>query len=490
MIPGVKRAIAGVMAATAMRAAAAQSVPPAAAVTPPALVATANASGAKLEAMIPELMAKGGVPGLAVAVIRGGAIVWIRGFGVASAASGTPVTADMVFEAASLGQPIFAYAVLRLAQRGGFDLDRALPAYAPNYDVNGDQRIWRITARRVLCHTTGFPNWRRGSELTIDFDPGERFSYSEEGYAYLQKAVETVTGLPLDEFVQREVFRPLGMAASSYVWRAAYETAAAVGHDYLQQPVPRKAPAQANAASSLYTTASDYARFLAEVAHPTLLDPATVAKMLRPEVEVSKGLAWALGWGIERAGARSFFWHWGDNVASRGFAIGCRETGDGVVVLTNSENGLSVVEPIVASVLGGTDPAFAWLEVEPYDSPARTIRERLVRAGVANGERGVYRTLKELERTYPPQAFTELLLNTVGYELLAKKQPEAAALVLERNVKLYPKSSNVYDSLAEAYAAEGDVQSAIRFYKKSLAINPDNANAKAALRKLREAKPR
>ena len=76
--------------------------------------------------MIPELMAKGGVPGLAAAVIRGGAVVWVRGFGVADAGSGTPVTADTVFEAASLGQPIFAYAVLRLAQRGGFDLDRAL----------------------------------------------------------------------------------------------------------------------------------------------------------------------------------------------------------------------------------------------------------------------------------------------------------------------------------------------------------------------------
>ncbi len=490
MIPGAKRAIACAIAATAVWAGAAQSVPPAPAMTPPAPVANADAGGAKLDALIPELMAKGGVPGLAAAVIRGGAVVWVRGFGVASAGRGTPVTADTVFPAASLGQPIFAYAVLRLAQRGGFDLDRALPAYAPNYDVNGDQRIWRITARRVLCHTTGFPNWRRGSELTIDFDPGERFSYSEEGYAYLQKAVETVTGLPLDEFVQREVFGPLGMTASSYVWRAAYETTAAVGHDYLQQPVPMQAPAKANAGSSLYTTVSDYARFLAEMLHPTLLDPGTVAKMLRPEVEVSKGLAWALGWGIERAGARSFFWHWGDDVASRGFAIGCRETGDGVVVLTDSENGLSLAEPIVASALGGIHPAFAWLEVEPYDSPARTIRERLVRAGAANGERGVYRTLRELERTYPPQAFTEPLLNTVGYELLAKKQPEAAALVLEHNVKLYPKSSNVYDSLAEAYAVEGDVRSAIRFYQKSLAIDPDNANAKAALRKLRDAKPR
>lgn len=316
MIPGVKRAIAGVIAATAARAAAAQSVPPAVAVTSPALVATADAGGAKLEALIPELMAKEGVPGLAAAVVRGGAIVWIRGFGVASAANGTPVTADTVFETASLGQPVFAYAVLRLAQRGGFDLDRALPAYAPNDDVKGDERIWRITARRVLCHTTGFPNRRRDSELTIDFDPGERFSYSEEGYAYLQKAVETVTGLPLDEFVRREVFGPLGMAASSYVWRAAYETTAAAGHDYLQQPVPRRDLAKGSAAANLYTTASDYARSLAERLHPTLLDHAAVERMLRPEVEVSNGVAWALGWGIERTGGGTFFWHWGDGAAS------------------------------------------------------------------------------------------------------------------------------------------------------------------------------
>ncbi len=489
MSPGARRAIAAVMAAAAVRIAVAQPVTPPAAVTPATVGAGANV-GTALEALVPDLITKGGVPGLAVAVVRRGAATWVKGFGVANAASGTPVTDDTVFDAASLGQPVFAYAVLRLAQRGGFDLDRALPAYAPNYDVRGDERIWRVTARRVLCHTTGFPNRRRGSDLTIDFEPGERFSYSEEGYAYLQKAIETATGLSLDAFVRREVFGPLGMAASSYVWRAAYETTAAAGHDYLQQPVPRRDLAKGSAAVNLYTTASDYARFLAEMLHPTLLDPAAVERMLRPEVEVSNGVAWALGWGIERTGGRTFFWHWGDGASSRGFVIGCRETGDGVVVLTNSENGLSVAAPIVAAVLGGTHPAFAWLDVEPYDSPARTIRERLVLAGVANGEQGVYRTLKELERAYPSQAFTEPLLNTVGYDLLEKKQPAAAALVFERNVKLYPKSWNVYDSLAEAYAADGDVRSAVRYFKKSLAINPDNANAKAALRVLQDAKPR
>ncbi len=452
--------------------------PPAVAVGVPAALAGA----------IPGVMTKGGVPGLAVAVVRGGALVWTAGFGVVRAGGTAAVTPDTVFAATSLGRPVFAYAVLRLAARGGLDLDRSLSDYAGNDGVF-DERIRRVTARRVLSETTGFPDRRRGEELTIDAEPGERFSPSAEGYVYLQKAIEAVTGLPLDEFVRREVFGPLGMAASSYVWRPEFAIGA-VGHDYLQQPVATRPPANADAAESLYTTASDYGRFLAQMLHPTTLDTATVARMFKPEVEVEPGLAWGLGWGLEPGGSRSLFWDWGNGRDTGAFAAGRRDTADGIVVLTNSENGLSVAEPIVAAVVGDAHPVFAWLGVERYDSPARTIRERLVRAGAANGEQGVYRTLKELERTYPAAAFGESLLNTIGYDLLAQKQPGAAALVLERNVKLHPKSWNAYDSLAEAYAADGDVRSAIRTYRKSLALNPDNGNARAALRVLEEAKPR
>ena len=458
------------------------------AASPAATPADATGVPAELAGAIPGVMAKGGVPGVAVAVVRGGVLVGTGGFGVVRSGGTAAVTPDTVFAATSLGRPVFAYAVLRLAARGGLDLDRSLSDYAGNDGVL-DERIRRVTARRVLSETTGFPDRPRGRELTIDSEPGERFSPSAEGYLYLQKAVEAVTGLPLDEFVRREVFGPLGMAASSYVWRPESATGA-VGHDYLQQPVATRLPANADAAESLYTTASDYGRFLAQMLHPTALDAATVARMFKPEVKVEPGLAWGLGWGLEPGGSRSLFWDWGNGRDSGAFAAGRRDTADGIVVLTNSENGLSVAEPIVAAVVGDVHPVFAWLGVDRYDSPARTIRERLVRAGAANGEQGVYRTLKELERTYPAAAFGESLLNTIGYDLLAQKRPGAAALVLERNVKLHPKSWNAYDSLAEAYAAAGDVRSAIRTYRKSLALNPDNGNARAALRVLEEARPR
>ena len=451
---------------------------------------TAGGDGgsARLESLVRDVMTKGGVPGLALAVLRGGRLSWVGTFGAADAGSSAPVTPATVFEATALGEPVFAYAVLRSAERGEFDLDLPLPEYLPYVELKDDARVRQITARRVLCNTTGLPNWRRGGELTIDFDPGDRFSHSGEGYLYLQRVIEAITGMGVDTFVRREIFDPLGMASSSYVWRDAYEVGAAVGHDYLQAPVRKEKPPAANVAMTLHTTVGDYARFLAEMLRPTLVKAATAEQMLKTEVDVQQDISWGLGWGLERSGGNSLFWHWGDNGSSQCFAIGCRLTGDGLVLLTNGENGLSVAEPIVGEAIGGSHPVFGWLDYDRYDSPARTIRERVVRAGVANGERGVYRTLRELERTFPADAFKERLLNRIGYELLEKKVPPAAVLVFERTVKLYPNSWNAYDSLGEACAAAGDIQFAIRYYEKSLKLNPDNHNAAVALRQLREAK--
>jgi len=443
-----------------------------------------------LDALIRDVMTRGGVPGLAVAVLRNGAVAWVGAYGVADADSSRPVTVETVFDAASLGKPVFAYAVLRLAERGEFDLDRPLPEYLPSGELKGNPRAKMITGRRVLSHTSGLPNWRGGGPLTIEFDPGDRFSYSGEGYLYLQQVIETVTSLNADALVRREVFAPLGMAASSYAWRDSYDSTAAVGHDYLQRPVRKDAHAKANVAATLYTTVGDYAHFVAETLRPTLVKDTTEVEMLKAQVEVQKDVAWGLGWGLERSAEGRLFWHWGDNETFQSFAIGCRATGDALVLLTNGENGLSIAEPIVDAVLPGPHAVFGWLDYDRFDSPARTIRERVVRAGGANGERGVVRTLSELERTYPRAAFTEKLLNRIGYELLGKKRVDAAAAVFERNVKLYPASWNVYDSLAEAYAAGGDTQLAIQYYTKSLKLNPDNANAKAALRQLRDAKTR
>src|SRR4051812_37544471 len=142
---------------------------------------------ARLVGDLPGLMAQAKVPGLAIAVIDNGRVAWTKSFGVMRVGSPEPVTETTRFEAASLSKPVTAYVALQLVDAGRLALDTPLTHYITYADLPGDPRVATMTARHVLSHTTGFPNWRRRDPLTLFFTPGERFSYSGEGYVYLQR---------------------------------------------------------------------------------------------------------------------------------------------------------------------------------------------------------------------------------------------------------------------------------------------------------------
>ncbi len=147
-------------------------------------------------AEITEMMRAARIPGLSLAELRDGELVRVEVIGVADAASGEPVSEATLFEAASLSTPVFATIVLRLVERGEIDLDRPLVEYLVNERID-DPRGDRITARMVLSHRSGLPNWG-GERLELAFDPGTAFNYSGEGYVYLQRVVEDLTGVSLD----------------------------------------------------------------------------------------------------------------------------------------------------------------------------------------------------------------------------------------------------------------------------------------------------
>ncbi len=181
---------------------------------------------------IPRLIRDADIPGLSMAVVRNGRVVWARAFGTVNDSAQTPVDTETIFEAASLSKPVFAYLVLRLVDRGELDLDRPLADMLPYPRLAHDDRYKRITARMVLSHGTGLPNWG-GERLTLRFEPGSAYGYSGEGFVYLQKVLERVTGRPLDALARREVFQPLGMTRSSYLWQERFDGNAAYGKDWL-----------------------------------------------------------------------------------------------------------------------------------------------------------------------------------------------------------------------------------------------------------------
>jgi len=452
------------------------------------------ATEARLEKDIPALMEKAGVPGLSIAVIRSGRTVWDESFGIRDEASKKPVTRETMFNVGSLSKPVFAYGVLKLVDAGKLKLDEPLAPYLPKEFTAGDPRFNQITARIVLSHRTGFPNWPGdGKSLAIHFTPGERFSYSGAGMVFLQRAVEKITGKPLNDYMQEAVFGPLGMKHSSYVWNPAFESKVAVGHDVGGTPADLWKADQANAAASLETTAEDYALFLDAVLQKKGLKPATLRDMEASQIAVDTGCSncvegtpsgklstkifWGLGFGIENTAEGQSLWHWGDNGVFKAFFAVRPATKSGVVYMTNSENGLSIGRQILAETLGGEQPAFDWLKYDNYDSPGLLFTRAAVQKGAAAA-------LAEFSDQLAAGVISESTVNSTGYNLMGSKKFADAILLLQKNVDLHPDSWNAYDSLGEAHMKNGDKWQAVENYRKSVELKPTNENGIAALKKL------
>lgn len=349
------------------------------------------------------------VPGISIAAILDGNVVWSAGYGVRRAGGKEPVTDDTIFEAASLGKPVLAYAILRLRDQGGIDLDRPLLEYMSYADVGADPRAKLVTTRHVLSHRTGLPNWRSREGLSFEFTPGERFGYSGEGFFWLQRVLEHITTIPFARYMREQVLQPFGMRNSSFVLlpeMLTMLTNCAISHPARGQPsdgiylnlgrrylelgrrwskpvenwsyedvvraahelnadspaIPSPTGIAPNAASSLFTTAGDYARFMTRSMPRSLRDrhdlsESTRREMLTPQSPLDRAVSYGLGWSLERESGATSFWHSGLN---RGFKnVALADAGDriGVVFLTNSNEGDRLRWPIVHDFTGRGEAA-------------------------------------------------------------------------------------------------------------------------------------
>lgn len=449
-----------------------------------------------LQKEMPTLLPQTFVPGATVALIEGRAVVWQGAFGTKNAATGEPMTLDTVFEAASLSKPVFAYGVMKLVGRGLLDLDKPLigyiddpslfEAYPPTRD--GDPRYRKITARHVLTHSTGFPNWFQG-RMVIRFEPGERFSYSGEAYSLLAAVVGKITGKTFNDLMAETVFTPLGMGDSSYVWLDTYDKRFSAAHDSLGGRVDRRKMSRATPGASLYTTSADYAKFLAALLNGEGLTETAWKAMLSPQIDVpagngspEKAFDWGLGVGVQETEKGPGFWHWGDNGEFQSYFEVLTAEKRGLIVFLNGVNGQAVSRAVIQAVLGLSRPAIAtaYFDYPSIDSP----EFRMLKAYLSGGYEGFVRTAAPI-----PDPGLENAVNRLGYSLLRARKREGAIEVFRYNVARFPKSANTYDSLAEAYLAAGDKAKAIEFYEKALAIDPQFPSAVEALKRLKGGRP-
>jgi len=327
-----------------------------------------------LDQLVPALLAAHHVPGLAIALIRDGRHVWSRGYGLRAAGSGEAVTPDTVFEAASMSKPVLALLAMQLVDGRRLHLDRPLVDYGPDTLVPDLPEKRLVTARMVLSHTSGYPNWRPGGEeregpLPLLFRPGARFGYSGEAIFYLQRRMELISGQPLDRLAHRQLFTPLGLQHSDFGWTTHIGARQATGHADDGTALPRSQYLHPNAAYTLYTTADDYARLLVEVMRAArgtspLLSRAAARQMLRHQVAVSsrepierpgaaqgQAVFWGLGWSIISTAQGDIAHHSGANSTGfRSFSQFSLARGSGLVILTNGAQGDALWKRLVAAI--------------------------------------------------------------------------------------------------------------------------------------------
>jgi CubicO group peptidase (beta-lactamase class C family) len=302
---------------------------------------------------IPTWLQEAKLPAASIAIVRGGRLAWRRAFGVKDRGTNEPVDGDSVFAACSNTKPVFAYGVMKLVERGLLDLDTPLTRYTKRR-VTADPRVELITARHVLNHTTGFPNWRQGSELPIQFAPGTQYQYSGEGFSYLQSVVEEITGKSFERFMLDNILVPWDMTASGITWDLTSVRTIAKPHDengkripgkYVTPPTGPEAAegiARYGAAAMLMTTPGDYATFMLEFlrsspANDFRLTERSRQEMLRPQVKTPahrEGLAWAIE---QHEGAPPIFAHSGQDAGYYCVAAGCVDRRSAIVVMMNGD---------------------------------------------------------------------------------------------------------------------------------------------------------
>jgi CubicO group peptidase (beta-lactamase class C family) len=446
------------------------------------------------------------IPGLSVAIIDNFQVVFAKGYGFIATGSNTPVTTKTLFQAGSISKPVAATAALYMVEQGKLALDENVNVKLKTWKVPDNEftQTEKVTLRRLMSHTAGltvhgFPGYdveapmptlvqvldgekpANTQPVRVDIVPGTKFRYAGGGVTIEQLLMMDVSGKAFPALLRETVLDKIGMADSSYEQPLpATRAAATAGGTYGDgKPVPGKWHVYPEmAAAGLWTTPTDLSHFAIEIAlskngkSNRILSQKMTNEMLTPVMEEV-----GLGFFLDKNNPGQF----GHNGADEGFQALLTmnaDTGNGVVIMGNSDNFLSMNDDLLHAVAR----EFGW----NYKS-SLNVFGTLVLIGKLQGAAAALQRYDEIKQANSPsEKVDEGTLNGLGYQLLYSGQEQDAIAVFRRNVELFPQSSNVYDSLGEAYMKTGQKELAIQNYEKSLQLDPKNQNAVERLKKLKE----
>jgi len=437
----------------------------------------------------------------AVLVSDHGDIIYKKAFGKASLELDVPNTPEMAFSVGSVTKPFTATLVMQLVQEGKLKLDGTLGEYLP---VFASTPAARVTLHQLLTHTSGLSSRINGGDETfwktdarrkytveqfirehipgtLDFEPGSQWRYCNAGYFVLGAIIERVTGQDYAHALESRILAPAGMSHSGLDHQGLLVPKRASG--YTKQlgeyrPAEYCDASVYYAAGGLYATVEDIYRWDRALSSDKLLSADTKRQVFTRHMRDS-GYGWFIEqWPVGKTEAKlPVVLHTGGVFGFSSLLV--RSTSDEslIVLMDNTARGdmlTSIGHGLFDVLHGQTPPA-------PKKSLSDVLGPVVVREGIEAGVREFRRLQSENSEQVD---LSESSVNTFGYQLLRAPRVDDAIRVFQWNAEAFPNSGNVYDSLAEAYVAQGDKARGIENYRKALELDPKNGNAKTRLEAL------
>lgn len=362
----------------------------------------------QIDKTVKRLMDTANIQGLGLAVLNNKEAVFIKSYGYKNKPRNELLDTASIMYGASLSKAVFGYLTMKLVQEKVLDLDKPLCQYLSKSiagyeyfsDLKTDDRWKLITARMCLSHTTGLPNLRwfhptTGVEDTLGvmkiyFQPGTKYAYSGEGFKLLQLVEEEITKKSIDVLAVEKIFNPIGMTRTGYVWHNSFgDDNVAVGHMNNGEIDKKRKRTEAVAGGSLVTTIADYTKFIEHIMKAKGLTNKLFKEMISPQINIHSitqfppltfetttaynaiHLSYGLGWGLlDCANGKAFFKE-GNGGAWRNYNINFPDKGISIIILINSENGETIFQELIETLIGKTCIPWKWQGYIPYNSAVK-----------------------------------------------------------------------------------------------------------------------
>lgn len=327
-----------------------------------------------LDKRIPDLMEDYKIPGVNIAIVQEGRLSWTEAYGYADLKNQRNMTTDTYCRVESISKSVTAWGIMKLVQEGKIDLDKPIAQYIKNWELpHSEFPRKNITVRQLLTHTAGMPlgdvferyspseeipslEESLSKEAVIINDPGTSFMYSNTGYNLLELLIEEVIGRDFSEYMEREILIPLGMNNSSFTWSNKLKPEVPTGYDLKGKEVPVYIYPE-KASGGLFASVEDIAAFITagmtNHVDNKVLEPKTINELYTPRIE-DIGIyslvfdSYGLGHYIEDLsnGVQAVS-HGGQGGGIMTHFHAIPETGNGIVILTNSQRSW----PFIANIL-------------------------------------------------------------------------------------------------------------------------------------------